>query len=78
MVRRRNHSNGTAAVIPPGELRHADLSHLRLQDMTPDQRAELRRRYDYFVKHFGAARAATPPAPKSTARVRKWVPGTKH
>ena len=60
------------------ELRQADLSHLRLQDMTPGQRAELRRRYEHFVRQCqtgdrpSAARAAKP-----AHRLPKWVPGAK-
>jgi hypothetical protein len=50
-----------------------DLSNLRLQEMTPIQRAELRRRYDAFVQHFGIQ---TKPEP-APARVRKWVPGER-
>ena len=58
------------------ELEQADLSDLRLQDMTPDQRAELKRRYERFVRHFGRGGVASrQPAPKSTPR--KWVPGKK-
>jgi len=44
MAPRQKHGARTA---PAGNetLAQADLSHLRLQDMTPEQRAELRRRY---------------------------------
>ena len=59
------------------ELRQADLSNLRVQDMTPQQRGELRRRYADFVRHFDGA----PPAaakPKAVGkRISKWVPGAK-
>ena len=58
------------------ELRQADFSNLRIQDMTPRQRAELRRRYADFVRHFDGA----PPVaakPKAGKRISKWVPGTK-
>jgi|HubBroStandDraft_1064217.scaffolds.fasta_scaffold09904_4 hypothetical protein len=54
------------------ELSHSDLSHLRLQDMTPAQRAELKRRYDHFVQNF---RQKPAEAKKQNAQVRKWVPG---
>ncbi|HYM03285.1 MAG TPA: hypothetical protein VET85_10090 [Stellaceae bacterium] len=58
------------------DLNQTDLSHLRLQEMTPDQRAELRRRYDRFVRHFG--RAGAPHARAAAApRPRKWRPGEK-
>ena len=62
------------------ELRQADLSHLRLQDMTPGQRAELRRRYAYFVRQCrtaGGTAAASRPARAAKGRLPKWVPGAK-
>ena len=54
------------------ELRQADLSHLRLQDMTPGQRADLRRRYDDFVRQ-----CQTGDRPAPTHRLPKWAPGAK-
>jgi hypothetical protein len=67
------------APAPDETLSQADLSHLRLQDMTPEQRAELRRRYDAFVRHFGDAAPSSPAATsaKKKSAARKWVPGTK-
>jgi len=60
------------------ELRQADLSHLRLQDMTPGQRAELRRRYDDFVRQCQTSdRPAPARAAKPTHRLPKWAPGAK-
>ena len=56
------------------ELRQSDLSHLRLQDMTPAQRAELKRRYEQFVRNF---QKKPPEAKKKRSQVRKWVPGAK-
>ena len=56
------------------EIRQADLSHLRLQEMTPAQRAELRRRYELFIRHFGDSAAPTR-YPRRKPRVRKWTPG---
>jgi hypothetical protein len=57
------------------ELHQSDLSHLRLQDMTPAQRAELKRRYEHFVRNF----QKKPPEArkKKKSQVRKWVPGAK-
>jgi len=52
-------------------LTQQDLSHLRVQEMSAAERAELLRRYAEFIAHFG--RNAAPPAPPR--RVRKWVPG---
>jgi hypothetical protein len=48
-----------------------DLSHLRLQEMSAAERAELLRRYVIFIAHFGTIEPAPPP------RVRKWVPGER-
>jgi hypothetical protein len=52
-------------------LKQQDLSQLRLQEMSMAERAELVRRYEAFVQHFGAP--AAPPEPKR--KIRKWVPG---
>lgn len=57
------------------ELQQADLSHLGLAEMTPEQKAEMRRRYVDFVR-----RLAKPPAAasaRSAGKVAKWVPGKK-
>ncbi|HXQ53246.1 MAG TPA: hypothetical protein VN802_19300 [Stellaceae bacterium] len=56
----------------PWILRQQDLSRLRLQEMTPVERAELLRRYSEFVDHF---RVGEPPAPPKPKRVKKWLPG---
>jgi hypothetical protein len=57
------------------ELRQADLSHLTVSQMTPAQRAEMRRRFDAFMRDMtGAPPKAEPERP---ANVRKWVPGMK-
>jgi hypothetical protein len=60
----------------PEDLRSADLSHLRISEMNPAQKAELRRRYDDFVR-----RVAKPPKPAAKAKAApgatKWVPGKK-
>ena len=78
MARRQKQDSIVADGPEAGELRQADLTHLRLQDMSPEERAELRRRYDDFVRHFGrdgAAPSRYPEPPKP--RVRKWTPGQK-
>jgi hypothetical protein len=56
------------------ELRQADLSHLRLAEMTAEQKAEMRRRYVDFVR-----RLANPPARKArpAAGAAKWMPGKR-
>jgi len=79
MAPRHKHGAEGTEVADERTLRQADLSHLRLQDMTPDQRTELRRRYDAFVRHFG--REGAPPKTSETARKKsapgKWTPGEK-
>lgn len=57
------------------ELRQADLSNLSVRQVTPAQRAELRRRYDAFVAKFGPTAKAKPPAAKG--KLKKWVPAKK-
>lgn len=57
------------------ELRQANLSDLKINDMTPEQRAEIRRRFEEFVSAF----AKNGPNQQITAapKVKKWVPGMK-
>ena len=60
------------------DLRNADLSQLSVRDMTPAQRAELKRRYATFVANFGPAAAAKLPGGKAkTPKPKKWVPGKR-
>jgi hypothetical protein len=42
--------------------------------MSPAQRAELRRRYVAFLRHFTSP-APAPRATRQPARLRKWIPG---
>lgn len=42
------------------DLRQADLSHLHIREMTPEQRDELRRRYREFVSAMTGAAAVEP------------------
>ncbi len=58
------------------DLRNADLSQLSIRDMSPAQRAELKRRYAAFVANFNPTTAAKLPRAKS-AKPKKWVPGKK-
>ena len=58
------------------DIRNTDLSQLSVRDMTPAQRAELKRRYATFVANFGPTTAAKLPG-KSKAKPKKWVPGKK-
>ncbi|MDB5362407.1 MAG: hypothetical protein JWO51_3704 [Rhodospirillales bacterium] len=57
------------------ELRQANLSDLKINDMTTEQRAEIRRRFEEFVSAF----AKNGPNQQITAapKVKKWVPGMK-
>ena len=48
------------------DLRNADLSRLGIRDMTPAQRAELKRRYATFVANFGPTTAAKLPGKATT------------
>jgi len=60
------------------DLRNADLSKLSVREMTPAQRAELKRRYADFVASFGPTTAAKLPTGKAKApKPKKWVPGKK-
>ena len=74
---RRQDPKAAADASPEAELRQTDLSHLHVQDMTPTQRAELRRRYDDFVRHFGRDGVAPSRYPEPKKRVQKWHPGAK-
>jgi hypothetical protein len=72
----RQKQGAKTAPAADATLSQADLSHLRLQDMTPEQRAELRRRYDAFVRHFDRGAERLPKASASSKSPRKWTPGT--
>jgi hypothetical protein len=57
------------------DLRQADLSHLSVKDMSPAQRAEMRRRFETFMQAF--VPKPKPGEVKAPPKVRKWVPGMK-
>jgi hypothetical protein len=76
MVRHPRYADRSAATERPA-LHQADLSHLRLQDMSPSERAELKRRYEQFVRHFRGAGPATRAAAAKPKRIRKWTPARK-
>jgi len=62
--------------ITDDQLSQADLSHLRVAEMTDAQKAELRRRYFAFVR----VAAKAPPKAASSRRPAtavKWLPGAK-
>src|SRR5277367_6463921 len=62
--------SGEARMQRSDNLVQADLSHLRIQEMRPVERAELLRRYADFISHFRVGEV--PSLPK---KIRKWVPG---
>jgi hypothetical protein len=55
------------------DLQQADLSHLRLTEMTVEQKTEMRRRYVDFVRRL----AKPPTAKRKVATLSKWMPGRK-
>jgi hypothetical protein len=57
------------------DLRQANLSHLTMKQMSPAQRAEIRRRFEEFVGNF--IKPGPAPIQENAPRVRKWVPGRK-
>jgi hypothetical protein len=60
------------------ELRQADLSQLSVREMTPAQRAELKRRYQTFIANFQPdAAAKLPAAAAAEPKPKKWVPAKK-
>jgi hypothetical protein len=60
------------------DLRQADLSNLMVQDMTPAQKAEMRRRYAEFVETMRSRRLLATKLPPATAKkLQKWVPSAK-
>jgi hypothetical protein len=54
------------------DLRNADLSNLSVDDMSPEQRAEMRRRFRDFLQNVWKAAPATPSRPAK--KIRRWVP----
>ncbi|HWK44076.1 MAG TPA: hypothetical protein VNT30_05125 [Stellaceae bacterium] len=56
------------------DLSQLDLSNLTLKQMTADQKAEMKRRLDVFVRSLTVAKVQVAAAgPKKPA---KWIPGT--
>jgi hypothetical protein len=66
-------SNGETA---DEDLRQADLSHLAVNQMTPAQRAEIRRRYAEFINRL-AKPPAVKPMPTPARPTSKWIPAMK-
>jgi hypothetical protein len=55
------------------DLRNADLSDLSVRDMTPEQRAELRRRFRDFLQNVWKA-GSRPGVQSAPKKVRRWAP----
>jgi hypothetical protein len=45
--------------------------------MTPEQRSELKRRYDDFVRHFAKSAPKKQDPAKPDRRVQPWAPGKR-
>jgi len=56
------------------KLRNADLSNRDVSQMSPEEKAELRRRYEHFVKHVMRAGPNGPGPVKAPSRAKPWVP----
>ena len=54
----------------PTELRQADLSKYRYEDMTPEERHELKLRFQEFVSAMKATNTSAPKNPE----IQKWNP----
>jgi hypothetical protein len=56
------------------DIRQRDLSDKRVDEMTPEERREMKRRFQEF---FSQVRSDNPPAqPTARKRVRRWDPTT--
>mgnify|MGYP001049820676 CR=1 FL=1 len=59
------------------DLRHADLSNRRDDELTPAEREELQRRFREFTKAVKEAALMRPVAPAKPKKISKWLPGVK-
>ena len=57
------------------DLKQRDLSNLSVEQMSAAERAELRRRYEAFVRVMGWAPEVPSRAAVNPRRARRWVPG---
>ncbi len=55
-------------------LRHADLSTRSVEELSAEERAELNRRYETFIRHLRAGKLTLTPTSGMTRRIRKWRP----
>jgi hypothetical protein len=53
---------------------HADLSTRPVEELSAEERAELNRRYDDFMRHFRTGKLALTPSSGMARRIRKWRP----
>jgi hypothetical protein len=56
------------------DLRNADLSDVAIADMTPEQRAEMKRRYEDFVRTMIKAAPKNAARRRATGEAKPWVP----
>ena len=54
------------------EFRHSDLSRIRDEDLTPEQRQEIERRFHAFARAL--SRVKNPPRAPVKRTVAKWAP----
>lgn len=55
------------------DLHQADLSGMAIKDMTPEQKAEMKRRFEEFVRAFKSSQPGAS-AKKAKPKVQKWTP----
>lgn len=59
---------------PPRSLWHADLSARPVDELSAEERAELSRRYENFMRYVRAGKLAPSPSTGLARRIRKWRP----
>jgi hypothetical protein len=59
------------------DIRNADLSNLSVRDMTPEQRAELRRRFRDFLQNVWKAGSPSASPSMPPKKVKRWVPAKR-
>jgi hypothetical protein len=56
------------------DLQQRDLSHLTIEQMNAAERAEMKRRYDAFVRAVGKAKRSAEPAGHDHGKPQRWTP----
>ncbi|GIK98402.1 MAG: hypothetical protein BroJett029_26110 [Alphaproteobacteria bacterium] len=56
------------------DLRHVDLSDRPDSELTPEERAELQRRFRDFTQAVKEAALMRPAAPEKPRKITKWMP----